>query len=904
MEQGIKDRRPPPVRQNRPEGRQTSAPSSLPALPEPPIRESRPRLNSVILRSIEFCTRRAWVVILVAVALATASCLYVGRHFAISTNLDNLISPDLAWRQRELAYESAFPQTYQLILGVVRAPTPELASAGAHALAEQLSQKSELFRSIEELGGGPFFQRNGLLFLSTQELKTDMDRLSGAFTLIGVLAADPSLRGLTQALSLGLDGIEKKQFSLDDMSRPLNEVAATLEDVLAGRPASFSWKVLMNGRPATPDDLRRLVSVWPKLDFSALQPGQAATTAVRAAGERAELASDFKADLRLTGPVPISDEEFATLQEGALTNGLITAAIVLTILWLALRSVKIVFAVSVTLAAGLATTAALGLLMVGALNPISVAFAVLFVGLGADFAIQFSVRYRAERHGQNDLQKALAFAAQRVGAPLTLAAAAAAAGFLSFLPTSYTGLAELGLIAGCGMGVAYLASMTLLPALLEILSPPPEPEPLGYEALAPIDHFLTRHRLAVVAATAVIALAGLPLLLHLRFDFNPLDLRNPSEESVATYRELLQNPLISANTAEVLARSPDEADALAKKLAGVPEVAQTRTIDSFVPAEQNEKRGIIASTADALLQALDPADKATPPTDAENIAALKSAADDLNRVAGTGSGPGPEASKRLAGDLVKLSEAAPDVRAKAQGVMVQPLTWDLDELRQALQPEQVTRANLPAALARDWIAPDGRARVEATPKGDANDDATVRRFADAVLAAEPSATGSAIGTSEWGQTIIHAFLMAAVWALCSIAVLLWIVLRRVTDVLLTLVPLIVAAVVTLEICALTDFPLNYANIIALPVLLGVGVAFKIYYVMAWRAGQTNFLQSPLTRAVFFSALMTATAFGSLWFSSHPGTSSMGKLLALSLACTLASAALFQPALMGQPRQAK
>lgn len=110
------------------------------------------------------------------------------------------------------------------------------------------------------------------------------------------------------------------------------------------------------------------------------------------------------------------------------------------------------------------------------------------------------------------------------------------------------------------------------------------------------------------------------------------------------------------------------------------------------------------------------------------------------------------------------------------------------------------------------------------------------------------------------------------------------------------------ALITLELCALLNFPLNYANIIALPVLLGVGVAFKIYYVMAWRSGQSDFLQSPLTRAVLFSALMTATAFGSLSISSHPGTASMGKLLALSLACTLASAALFQPALMGEPRR--
>ena len=153
-----------------------------------------------------------------------------------------------------------------------------------------------------------------------------------------------------------------------------------------------------------------------------------------------------------------------------------------------------------------------------------------------------------------------------------------------------------------------------------------------------------------------------------------------------------------------------------------------------------------------------------------------------------------------------------------------------------------------------------------------------------------------------GNTVVRAFIEAGLWALLSISLLLFIVLRRISDVLLTLVPLLLAGVVTLEITVLIGLPLNFANIIALPLLLGLGVAFKIYFVMAWRAGTTNLLQSSLTRAVFFSAMTTATAFGSLWLSKHPGTSSMGKLLALSLVCTLAAAILFQPALMGPPRK--
>jgi hopanoid biosynthesis associated RND transporter like protein HpnN len=585
-----------------------------------------------------------------------------------------------------------------------------------------------------------------------------------------------------------------------------------------------------------------------------------------------------------------------------LLNSVLTGAIVLLILWLALRSLRTVLAVVVSLLVGLAVTAALGLMMVGALNPISVAFAVLCVGLGADFAIQFSVRYRAARHESNDLYAALLHAADRVGAPLTLAAGAAAAGFLSFMPTSYRGLAELGLIAGCGMVIAYVTSMTLLPALLRAVNPPEEPQPLGYVALAPADRFLQRHRIAVVAITSCVALAGLPLLVHLRFEFDPLKLRNPNSESVATYLELSKDPMAPANTAQVLVGSSTEAAAVAKRLSELPEVAQTRTLDSFIPDQQDDKLPLITNAGPSLNTALNPGTVKAAPTDAEKITALQEAAKTLREAAGESSGPGAQAAIRLEGELTKLAEADASLRVNTETAFVWPLKLDLDDLRQALRAQRVTRATLPRDLVQDWVAKDGRERVEASPKGDPNDSETLRQFTSAVLAVEPRATGPAIDTIEWGSTILSAFIQAGAWSLASITVLLWIVLRRFSDVMLTLIPLLVAAVVTLEICALFEFALNYANIIALPVLLGVGVAFKIYYVIEWRRGEVNFLQSSLTRAVFFSALMTATAFGSLWLSSHPGMSSMGKLLALSLLCTLASAALYQPALMGPPRR--
>jgi len=241
---------------------------------------------------------------------------------------------------------------------------------------------------------------------------------------------------------------------------------------------------------------------------------------------------------------------------------------------------------------------------------------------------------------------------------------------------------------------------------------------------------------------------------------------------------------------------------------------------------------------------------------------------------------------------------------RAQVAFEVPLETALAQLRGFLGAEPVTKENLPQAIKNQWVAADGRARVEVAPKGNTNDTEVLRSFARTILAVYPNATGGPVSILESSHTVVTAFLEAGFYALVVIAILLWIVLGRIGDVLLTLVPLLLAGVVTLEICVLIGMPLNFANIIALPLLLGVGVAFKIYYIMAWRSGRTNLLQSSLTRAVIWSALTTATAFGSLWLSRHPGTSSMGKLLALSLVCTLAAAVLFQPALMGKPRRSR
>jgi uncharacterized protein len=256
----------------------------------------------------------------------------------------------------------------------------------------------------------------------------------------------------------------------------------------------------------------------------------------------------------------------------------------------------------------------------------------------------------------------------------------------------------------------------------------------------------------------------------------------------------------------------------------------------------------------------------------------------------------------IAGDLRKLAEATDPVLHSVQNALTRFLPTQLDQLRTVLAAQPVTLMDLPAELTRDWMLPDGRARIQVLSKSEARSTTGLAKFVDQVTVLAPEAGGSAVTIEATSATIVGSFRAAAISALLAITAILFVALRRPLDVSLVLAPLVLSSLMTVVVIVLLSLLLNYANIIALPLLLGVGVSFNIYFVMNWRAGQTSVLGSATARAILFSALTTGTAFGSLALSGHPGTASMGTLLLISLGCTLVASLIFIPALLaGMPR---
>jgi uncharacterized protein len=515
--------------------------------------------RDLAVRLVDWCWRHAWPVLIAALLTTVALGWYAATHLSLDTDESKLISSDLPFRKVEQSIDKAFPHSTDRLAVVIDAPTAELAEDAVDRLAQALpaAHKGLIFdatRPPEEM----FFRREGLLFMSTAELSAVVERLIQAQPMLGSIAHDPSLRGLLSSVDLMLQGISHGQAAAKDIEPLLRQLDAPAAAIAAGRKAApVDWQTLMSGGPAK-DEPRRFLMVHGALNYGELEAASDAMDAVRATARNLGLTPENGYKVNITGSLALSDANFATVAEGVEISAPLSFIAVLLLLFWGVRSGRVVGAIMISLIVGLVATAAFAAAAVGSLNPISVAFAVMFVGIAVDFAIQFVTAFRNERYLSDDPAAAALAAARSMVAPLSLAAIATAVGFLSFLPTAYTGVSQLGLIAGAGMVIALVVDFTVLPALLALVRPRPEKEPVGLRLQA-WDRLLRRHAKPIVAVGALVALTGAVMLPFMPMDFDPLHLQDPKAEAVAAFLELAKNPDNGVYNVETLAPSVEAA---------------------------------------------------------------------------------------------------------------------------------------------------------------------------------------------------------------------------------------------------------------------------------------------------------------------------------------------------------
>ncbi|MPY72098.1 MAG: MMPL family transporter [Alphaproteobacteria bacterium] len=842
-----------------------------------------------------------WIVLGLAVLATALSVWLVAARLSIDTDTDDMLSAELPFRQDSRRIDAAFPQLTDNIVVVIDAPGDDAADDAAEALAARLRAMPNLFRSVFYPEGEPFFRRNGLLYLDEAELLALTDRLAAAQAFIGRLWVDPSLRGLAAVLTLALDNAAGTA-PPTALAPIIEKVAAVTEAQKAGRPAMLSWRAILTGAGGegngTGSSARRIVVVQPALDYGTLAPAGDAIDAIRAAAKALNLTRQSGIAVRLTGSAPLAEDELASVARGMGFAGAMSLSLVVILLLWGLRSFRLMLITMITLLMGLVWTAAFATLAVGRLNLISVAFAVLFIGLSVDFGIHFVLRFREAQESGTGSVGALRRAAESVGGSLTLCAAAAAIGFLSFVPTDYVGLAELGLIAAGGMAVALVANLTVVPALLTVLPPKPARwvEDAADEKTGAAAGWIVRHRRGVLAAAGLLALGAAALLPGARFDFDPLNLKDPKTESVRTLFDIMEGDRHGPYSIEVLTPSLDAARSLASRLEALKTVAEARTLADYIPSGQEDKLIAIQEAGVFLLPSLT-APRRPPPGPAARVTAVASLRAALAR-AEQGEGRLAGAASRL-DDALEALGAAPETLESLEARLLASLPARLEALKTSLGAEPVTVDSLPEALRGRAEAADGQALVEVYPAENLRDHAALRRFVADVRSVAPRASGTPVIILEAGRSVTRAFVEAAAISVVAIGLLIGVLLGRLREVFLVFTPLTLAALLTVAASVLLRLPFNFANVIVLPLLFGLGVASAVHLVMRARHqdAQRRLFRTSTPRAVVFSALTTIGSFASLGFSGHPGTASMGMLLTVAISLTLACTLVVLPALM-------
>ena len=845
--------------------------------------------------------------VVIAMIVATAGILvYSVINFRIDTDLTDMVSNKLPFRKVYKDYRSAFPQISDVIVVVISADTPEHAWLAQKQLANRLTKQDRLFKSIFLPGGGPFFDKNGLLYLSTDELEDLADKLAEMQPFFATLVRKPSLSGLfsilEQILKMPPESVDDNK-SLLRLLDQLNEAAGSVEK---GQNHHVSWQEVMFDKTKE-NQYRRFLITEPYLDYSLLYPARNAIRTIRSTAADLHFTPENDVVIGVTGEVVLNYEDLVSVEKDIGTSAILSLVLVAIVLFVGLRSGRLIFSSLLTLVCGLILTLGFAIFFIGHLNMISVTFAVLFIGLGVDYSIQFCLRYSDLVIAGHDNRHSLSTAATQVGNALILCTLTTAIGFYAFVPTAYVGASELGLIAGTGMFINLFANLTLLPAVLNLTglrSSGRKTPPIGQIFESFTNHYSRR----ICAVAIVLAGVSAMLLPQVSFDSNPLNLSSRQAESLQILEELFQDWKTSPWTMSILSDDLKAASALASRLNALDSVKKAVTIAEFVPANQSEKRALISDMALFIPNDVNHIVFATE-DDSETVAALKDFESEL--AAAVEKNPGTNET----GTLLPVNLLARMQRLNA--LIENPATRHavLNHLRESflptlkilleqigtwVHPEEFDLSQLPEDLKRRYVSEDGRYRLEVFPEDNLSDIRALRRFVTEVQSIAPEATAAPVTILESGKAIVTAFRLALVMALAAIAVLLLFLLRNLIDVVLILTPLVVAILYTSATTVVLHIPFNFANIIVVPLLLGTGVDYGIHLIHCFRTDLSpdkGLLETSTSRAVFFSALTTIVSFGTLAVIPHQGTASMGILLMLCLGFIIVCSLILLPAVL-------
>ncbi len=844
--------------------------------------------------------RYPWFLLILTLIICGLSLNYTINNLGVNTNTSEMLSQDLPFQKNRQRIEAAFPQDENGLIFVVEAQTPEETSQAAQQLATRLQSQSTYFDSVYIPTENDFFKQQALLYLETDELESLATKLTKAQPFIGHLAQNYHLQGLFSIINTALNQQNDLPMDLEPLLQAIN---ASFNAQIQQQAYHLSWQQLLAPNKLNTQSRRTIVIAQPKMDFNEIFPAELSLSAARLTVKEMKLQIPTL-KVRITGEIALEHEELESVSEGSALAGIVSLILVCSSLWFGLRSIKLLLATFIALILGLILTAGFAALAIGHLNLISIAFAVLYIGLGVDYAIHLCLRYRECRVLGMENNAAIRESVHSVGFSLFLCAFTTSLGFFAFVPTDYSGVSELGLISGAGMFIGLFVSLTVLPAVLTLLSLK-NIKPLGGSCLPLWLVNLPFHFSKSIKIIAlVLSVISVGILTQLTFDSNSINLRDPTRESVVTVKELLSSKTDSPYALSALSDNLQHAVQLTKCLEGLDVVDNAILLTDLVATNQDEKLAIIEDL-DLLLgsqlnQFNQPQDKINPKLAVVEFLAqitqvLQVYPEHLSKIS-------LQQLQTILQIFISQTNNTPETYSALEENILGLLPYTMERLRISLTATAYNLNDLPAYLTRHWLSDNGLYRILIMPADNQNIPANQKSFVKEVQKIEAGVTGLSVADQASGDAVVKAFINAFSGALIAIILLLLIMLRSVKNTLLVVLPLLLATLLTGASNVLLDNSFNFANVIALPLLMGMGVDSGIHIMHRLHAGlgaNENLLESSSARGVFFSSLTTLCSFSSLAFTSHVGTSSMGLLLALGIFFTLICTLIVLPAFSGK-----
>lgn len=835
--------------------------------------------------------RLSWLAVIIFLGAAYIAGDYATRTLTINTNTSDMLSNSLDFQRRADELNQAFPDSKFGLTIIVKAAVVDEAEHFANQLASRLENDSVNYSNVFAASDEPFLRENALMFLDERALEQRLSKLNKATSLIEALTGSPSAETLFHKLAEYDEPARRADLGADTLSNVYDELTAVAEAVNAGEFLPLSWINIVNddGEQHAVYHLQ-FVRVLPTLDLERVEPAKDAIDAINRELEALKADYGGRVETFVTGGPALRAEELRSVLRGIFVSLALSVVFVSGLLFIAFRSVFLTVLSLTSLAITIIFTTAFAGFAVGELNLLSTAFTVLLVGLGLDFTIHLLLHVEERRDAGQSTAEAITGAVHEVGPALAIAAPTTALAFFSFLPTNFDGIADLGLIAGVGIIIAFFVSVTFLPAALSAFPKLKSRQSSGYIRFG----LRTIDRIAIPVALLTLGLViyAVRYLPEVRLDADPMALRDPGAQSVKGIDLMFESDDAAPYKLTYLAGSEEETRTIAKKASTLDVVDSTQSLIDFIPDQQDEKLELIDFAAGPLAFALTGAPVTSVNSDpTEQIIAFRNQL----RIS-----PGNDARRRLADVLSEIIEGKNQSSvANFERAIFHYWPQFVMRLQDQLKADYIEFESVPSSLRDQYLSATGIWRVDISPSDDLRDDAALKRFVDNTETIIPEITGGAVQSLKAGEEVAKAMLKATIAAIVVIVIVLFILIRSLPYVLFIMVPLLFAMILTISTGVYLGIPFNFANVIVLPLLIGIGVDSGIHIVLRQRqvaAGEDLFGTST-PRAVLFSALTTVASFGSLILLSHRGLSSLGAMLTIAVFYTLVCMLIVLPALL-------